>query len=218
MGAMMVTDRIQDEQHRHAADAARRYQEVTAQRERVEEEQAAGVRFPDTPQALAVRAERILDRGAVPPAAVVAGIRAEPMDLPQAYERIIGLASELQAASFLPRGVRAAATVARIGLRRNGRELPLGTGFLVSDRLMLTNHHVLPDAEFADGCFAEFNAQVTVDNVPDTACGRSSMRPRSSPPTSGWTMRWSPLPRPTTAARPAQCSAGTGSVRVWASW
>ncbi|MDQ1041834.1 hypothetical protein QFZ76_000069 [Streptomyces sp. V4I2] len=136
---MTVTDRIQDEQHRHAADAARRYREVTPQRERIEEEQAAGVRFPDTPQALAVRAERILDRGAVPPAAMVAGIRAQPMDLPQAYERIIGLASELQAASFLPRGVRAAATVARIGLRRNGRELPLGTGFLVSDRLMLTN-------------------------------------------------------------------------------
>ena len=79
-----------------------------------------------------MRAERILDRGAVPPAAMVAGIRAEPIDLPQAYERVIGLASELQAVCFLPRGVRAAATVARIGLRRNGRELPLGTGFLVS--------------------------------------------------------------------------------------
>ncbi|MYS92214.1 MULTISPECIES: trypsin-like serine peptidase [Streptomyces] len=167
---MSVTGRSNEELHeRAAAEAAQRYEDSAAERERVEGRMAAGVRFPDNPDALAVRADRILDRGGLSPSAVVADIRGEAMDLPQANERIIDLSNELQAWSFLPRGVRAGATVARITLRRDGRELPHGTGFLVSPRLLMTNHHVLPDEAFARQCFAEFNAQVTVDNVPDTA-------------------------------------------------
>ncbi|MFC9679548.1 trypsin-like serine peptidase [Streptomyces sp. NPDC056948] len=167
---MSVTGRSNGELHEQAAaEAARRYEDSTAERERVEDRLAAGVRFPDTPDALAVRADRILERGGLSPKAVVADIHGEAMDLPDANERIIDLSNELQAWSFLPRGVRAGASVARITLRRDGRELPHGTGFLVSPRLMMTNHHVLPDEGFARRCFAEFNAQVTVDNVPDTA-------------------------------------------------
>ncbi|CAL9467834.1 hypothetical protein SUDANB1_02766 [Streptomyces sp. enrichment culture] len=166
---MAVTDRPYQELHEQAADeAARRYQDSAAERERVEGRLAAGVRFPDSPDALAVRADRILDRGGLSPSAVVADIHREAMDLPDANERIIDLSNELQAWSFLPRGVRAGATVARITLRRDGRELPHGTGFLVSPRLMMTNHHVLPDESLARRCFAEFNAQVTADNLPDT--------------------------------------------------
>ncbi|MBR8643623.1 trypsin-like peptidase domain-containing protein [Streptomyces tuirus] len=167
---MTVTDRSNETLHKQAAaEAARRYEDSTAERERIEGRLAAGERFPDAPDALAVRADRILDRGGLSPSAVVADIHREAMDLPDANERIIDLSNELQAWSFLPRGVRAGATVARITLRRDGRELPHGTGFMVSPRLMMTNHHVLPDAAFAHRCFAEFNAQVTVDNVPDTA-------------------------------------------------
>ncbi|MER6789123.1 serine protease [Streptomyces sp. NPDC000658] len=124
--------------------------------------------YPDTDQALAARAERILARGGIPPTTVIAGIYAEPLELPEVHERIIGMSNELQAASFLPRGSRAAGTVARITMRRGGRELPLGTGFLVSPRLLMTNHHVLPDADFAQSCFVEFKAEVTIENVPDT--------------------------------------------------
>ncbi|MFJ4536021.1 trypsin-like serine peptidase [Streptomyces tibetensis] len=166
---MSVTDRSHKELHQQAAaEAARRYEDSTPERERVEGRLAAGVRFPDSPDALAVRADRILDRGGLSPSAVVADIHREAMDLPDANERIIDLSNELQAWSFLPRGVRAGATVARITLRRDGRELPHGTGFLVSPRLLMTNHHVLPDVSFARTCFAEFNAQVTADNLPDT--------------------------------------------------
>ncbi|MDT0387034.1 trypsin-like serine peptidase [Streptomyces dubilierae] len=166
---MAVTGRSNEELHEQVvAAAARRYEESSPERERVESRMAAGVRFPDAPDALAVRADRILDRGGLSPSAVVADIHREAMDLPDANERIIDLSNELQAWSFLPRGVRAGATVARITLRRDGRELPHGTGFLVSPRLMLTNHHVLPDEDFPRQCFAEFNAQVTVDNQPDT--------------------------------------------------
>ncbi|OXS31113.1 trypsin-like serine peptidase [Streptomyces sp. XY006] len=166
---MAVTGRSNEELHEQAvAEAARRYEESSPERERVESRMAAGVRFPDAPDALAVRADRILDRGGLSPSAVVADIHREAMDLPDANERIIDLSNELQAWSFLPRGVRAGATVARITLRRDGRELPHGTGFMVSPRLMMTNHHVLPDETFPRQCFAEFNAQVTVDNQPDT--------------------------------------------------
>ncbi|WP_030232483.1 trypsin-like serine peptidase [Streptomyces sp. NRRL S-455] len=167
---MSVAGRSKEKLHEQAAaEAARRYEDSTAERERVEGRLAAGVRFPDAPDALAARADRILDRGGLSPSAVVADIHREAMDLPQANERVIDLSNELQAWSFLPRGVRAGATVARITLRRDGRELPHGTGFMVSPRLMMTNHHVLPDEDFARQCFAEFNAQVTVDNVPDAA-------------------------------------------------
>ncbi|MEU0427146.1 serine protease [Streptomyces canus] len=164
---MPATEEAREELQGHVADAARRYRESTRERERVEEEQAAGVLFPDAPETLAMRAERILDRGGLPPAAAVESVRAQALALPQAYERIISRSNELQAWSFLPRGARAAGTVARITMRHDGREIPHGTGFLVSPRLLMTNHHVLPNAGVAGRCFLEFNAQVTIDNAPD---------------------------------------------------
>ncbi|MCC9711625.1 serine protease [Streptomyces sp. MNU76] len=165
---MPATETAREELRRQAADAARRYGESTTERERVEEQLAAGISFPDAPEALAMRAERILDRGGVSSSAVVSSIHAEALGLPEANERIINLSNELQAWSFLPRGTRAAGTVARITMRHAGRELPHGTGFLVSPRLLMTNQHVLPDESFADRCFLEFNAQVTIDNAPDS--------------------------------------------------
>ncbi|MFD0319324.1 trypsin-like serine peptidase [Streptomyces flavalbus] len=165
---MPATEDAREELQRQAADAARRYEESAPERERVEERLAAGELFPDAPETLAVRAERILYRGGLSSSAVVASIHAEPLDLPQANERIINLSNELQAWNFLPRGARAASTVARITMRQAGREIPHGTGFLVSPRLLMTNQHVLPDADFASRCFLEFNAQVTIDNVPDS--------------------------------------------------
>ncbi|MBT2492068.1 trypsin-like peptidase domain-containing protein [Streptomyces sp. ISL-96] len=165
---MPATETAREELRRQAADAARRYGESATERERVEERLAAGTLFPDAPETLAVRAERILDRGGVSSSAVVSSIHAEVLGLPEANERIINLSNELQAWSFLPRGTRAAGTVARITVRHAGREIPHGTGFLVSPRLLMTNHHVLPDEGFAGRCFLEFNAQVTIDNVPDS--------------------------------------------------
>ena len=60
----------------------------------------------------------------------------QPLGGLASLKRIIGAASHLQAMSFLPRGARAAATVARISLFDNGREIPQGTGSLVSPRLL----------------------------------------------------------------------------------
>ncbi|MEU9351473.1 serine protease [Streptomyces griseoloalbus] len=159
-------DRSRDEREHQAAAAAARYDETSEQRQEVERQQEAGVSFPDSPQALAVRTARLLDRQAVPAAMVVEAVRAEPLEPSAAFERILGVSKELQAWSFLPRGARAARSIARISAREKGRELPIGTGFLVSPTLLMTNHHVLPDADAARHCFVEFDAQVTVDNAP----------------------------------------------------
>ncbi|MEU4039748.1 serine protease [Streptomyces collinus] len=166
---MAAVDRLRRERAHQITAAAERYRATGDERRAVERQQNAGVPFPDSPQALAARAARLLERHAVPAAMAVEAVRAEPLAAPDAYERILGVSKELQAWSFLPRGARAARTVARISTRENGRELPLATGFLVSPSLLMTNHHVLPDAETAGQCFAEFDAQVTVDNTPQPA-------------------------------------------------
>ncbi|KOU61532.1 peptidase [Streptomyces sp. MMG1533] len=166
---MATADRSREERERQVAAAAARYDESGDERRAVEQQQDAGVTFPDSQEALAARAARLLDRHAVPAAMVVEAVRAEPLAPPAAYERILGVSKDLQAWSFLPRGARAARTIARISVRENGRELPIGTGFLVSPSLLMTNHHVLTDAEAARQCFVEFEAQVTVDNTPQPA-------------------------------------------------
>ncbi|OQR66067.1 serine protease [Streptomyces maremycinicus] len=163
---MAATDRTRDERERQAAAAAERYDATGDERRAIERQQDAGVAFPDSAEALAARAARLLERHAVSTAMVVEAVRAEPLAATAAYERILGVSKELQAWSFLPRGSRAARTVARISVRENGRELPIGTGFLVSPILLMTNHHVLADADAARECFVEFDAQVTVDNAP----------------------------------------------------
>lgn len=163
---MAVTIDAQADRLKQAEAAAERYRRSSTERHNVERQMDAGVKFPDSPEAIAVRAARLLDRQAVPAAAAVDSIREDNLTAPAAYERILGLSKELQAWSFLPRGARVARTVARVSARENGRELPIGTGFLVSPRLLMTNHHVLPDADSARRCLVEFDAQITVDNTP----------------------------------------------------
>ncbi|WP_243761151.1 trypsin-like peptidase domain-containing protein [Streptomyces sp. YIM 98790] len=166
---LVIPERMRAETERQAVAAARRYRATADERGAVERQQREGLPFPDSRQALATRVARLMDRQGVPAAAVIDSVRREPLDEPSVHERIIGLASELQAYSFLPRGTRAAQAVARISMRTAGREIPLGTGFLVSPALLLTNHHVLPDEDTARQCFVEFEAQATVDNTPGTA-------------------------------------------------
>lgn len=163
---MRATDRSRAQRERQVAAAAGRGSETGAERRAVRQQQESGVPFPDSREAITARATRLLDRHAVPAALAVEAVREEQLGATAAYERILGASKELQAWSFLPRGARAARTVARISARENGREIPLGTGFLVSPRLLMTNHHVLPDAEAARECFVEFDAQVTIDNTP----------------------------------------------------
>ncbi len=61
----------------------------------------------------------------------------------------------------------AARAVGRVRIRDAiGRDVGFGTGSLVSPTLLLTNHHVLPDAETARASVIEFNFQDGVDGRP----------------------------------------------------
>ncbi|WP_244302133.1 S1 family peptidase [Microbispora triticiradicis] len=167
--AVDIADEVREKGLRHARAAAVRYRRSGTVRDEVRRRQSEGDAFPDSPDLLAARAARLVQRQGVPVEAVMEATRGVRLDRPAMHERILGVAKDLQAWSFLPRGARAARTVARISVSENGRELPIGTGFLVSPRLLLTNHHVLPCPEAVRQAFAEFDAQVGVDNTPEVA-------------------------------------------------
>ncbi|NED60306.1 serine protease, partial [Streptomyces sp. SID10244] len=62
--------------------------------------------------------------------------------------------------AYLDLARRASATVARL-LDRHRR--PLGTGVMVSPRLFMTNHHVIPDATDAAASSLQFDYQLCID-------------------------------------------------------
>ncbi|WP_457488893.1 trypsin-like serine peptidase, partial [Tardiphaga sp. P5_C10] len=121
-----------------------------------------------TSQALSTQLEKIItrkDSSFVPPASRArrsARARSDkrfemrkelleaPRSDPNAFERMIG-ESDLLSINFLDRGRRAADAVCRIKVPSNGGAW-YGTGFLVGPRLLLTNHHVLGDADEASQC------------------------------------------------------------------
>ncbi|PHJ59030.1 hypothetical protein VF14_13635 [Nostoc linckia z18] len=78
-------------------------------------------------------------------------------------ERIINQ-SDLMSISFLEEGLLVARSVGHIGFRSMTGRRSLGTGFMVSPRLLLTNNHVLPDVGQATRCQVEFNYQNSIDN------------------------------------------------------
>jgi endonuclease G len=72
-------------------------------------------------------------------------------------ERILNK-SDLFPIAHLRIGLNAAKSVCRISIRsRNGRVLSYGTGFLVARSLILTNNHVLNNAETARYSIVDFN-------------------------------------------------------------
>jgi len=79
-----------------------------------------------------------------------------PTDAGQ-LEKIIGTLSTLRPISFLERGLEMAKSVARVVRADGGR----GSGFLIKDNLLITNHHVIPSKEIARGATVEFNYQKT---------------------------------------------------------
>jgi endonuclease G len=138
-----------------------RYRRTADERAEIERKQAeAGTPVVDSTEQVRARTEHLVASGAVSAGAIA---RALPdPDAVQAVEleRILGLASELQGVAFLSRGARAARTVARIAIVQRGRRAGFGSGFLVGERLLLTNNHVLPDAATAAESFADFDFEV----------------------------------------------------------
>jgi V8-like Glu-specific endopeptidase len=82
-----------------------------------------------------------------------------------AMERYLGT-NDLMGVAFLEQGLNVARTIARIWVNvAGGRPAAYGTGFLVSPRLLITNHHVLGDSTTAGNSLAEFNYQRRIDGT-----------------------------------------------------
>ncbi|WP_040778263.1 S1 family peptidase [Nocardia pneumoniae] len=162
-----MNSRIQAAWLKQIEAAAERYDATETKREDIEQlRRMKDSTVVDSPEQISARAQRLAASGEMPVEAMIEVGRTEPSDRITTLERIIGASNELQPANFLARGARTAATVARISLIRNGREIPMGTGFLVSPRLLLTNNHVLADQDTARQVVVEFGAETTIDNNP----------------------------------------------------
>jgi V8-like Glu-specific endopeptidase len=75
-------------------------------------------------------------------------------------ERIIGN-SDLMGIEFLERGIAVGRFVGRVNIRNtSGVTIGFGTGFMVSPRLLLTNHHVLENFQTAKMSLIEFDYQL----------------------------------------------------------
>lgn len=78
------------------------------------------------------------------------------------FERILG-SNDLVDLNYLERGLQVARAVCRIILiGPGGGERGYATGFMVSPRLLLTNHHVFSSLSEADGAIAEFNYELDI--------------------------------------------------------
>jgi endonuclease G, mitochondrial len=82
------------------------------------------------------------------------------------YERIIGMTKDFLAIRFFEDGRRASRSVCRIVTKLDGARVSYGTGFLVSPRLLLTNHHVLPSSDMAARTVAQFRYEVGEGGLP----------------------------------------------------
>ncbi len=124
----------------------------------------------DTPE----RVRKFLDRRGVVRSPVGLGLAGglQP-DAPElgarpgeVLERIIGT-SDLMGIAFLERGLQIARSVGRVWVGVTlGRPAAFGTGFLVSPRLLLTNHHVLGDPTVAARSFVQFDYALRADGKP----------------------------------------------------
>jgi endonuclease G, mitochondrial len=76
-------------------------------------------------------------------------------------ERVIGETRDFLMIGFLEKGVLASRAVCRIVTNLGAGSRSFGTGFLVTPSLLMTNNHVLPDAETAAKSTAEFNYQLS---------------------------------------------------------
>ena len=84
--------------------------------------------------------------------------RAEPF----ALERVLGT-SDLMGVAYLERALQVARTVSRIWIGVSaGRPMAYGTGFLISPRLLMTNHHVLGDRALTRTSLVEFDYQLGI--------------------------------------------------------
>lgn len=96
-------------------------------------------------------------------------VRANAFDLAREVlagaEAIVGSTDDLQQASFLVEGCRVRRAVAYVE-STDAHGSRTGTGFLISDRLFLTNQHVVPDVDAARGTVVTFDREMLASGRP----------------------------------------------------
>lgn len=79
-------------------------------------------------------------------------------------ERIQGKTADFVGVSFIELAKAASSTVARVVYKDS--EDPIGSGFMISDRLFLTNNHVIENIEDANNSLIEFNYELDYNERP----------------------------------------------------
>jgi endonuclease G len=82
-------------------------------------------------------------------------------ELQETFERIID-GNELQDINYLEKGTKASRSVCRIRFQTGGGT-GYATGFLISQRVLITNNHVFPDAQTARTAEAQFRYERDVE-------------------------------------------------------
>jgi endonuclease G, mitochondrial len=124
----------------------------------------------DDPERIATRIDRLSrnypDIRPINPGAVAAEEPAAMAAAGAVLERIINT-PDFVGVRYLDSGVRASRAVGRVNIRdARGRVVGYGTGSLVSSRLLLTNHHVLPESGTAAASAIEFNYEDGINGQP----------------------------------------------------
>ncbi len=174
-----------------AVEAAERWEQNERQHERFERAVLTDTLHDlDTPERHALRVRRLMCRlRQVAPevaaetvtealeraVATPAGTLQELGDIVR--ERVVGRSADFLFVEFFEQGLFASRAVGRIVTALGGGRRQFGTGFMVSPRLLLTNHHVLPTDAVAGTSVVEFNYQ--------RDWRRQEMTPRSSIPVGG---------------------------------
>lgn len=147
--------------------AEERYHESQAERQEIARRRARdGTWVSDSDAQVEARVGRLFAMGQLPLEAIAAAVEGQQAGTRHVvYERIIDATNDLQPVQFLTRGARVVRTVARLEVR-TPEGIAHGTGFLVSPRLLLTNHHVLRNHGDAARAIAEFNYELGDDDRP----------------------------------------------------
>ena len=156
-------------QQRDAA-AARVGARTSQRRAKIDAIEAGRLATVDEPVRIAARIDRLSRYypGVRPvnPAALRAGEPGAVAAAGAVLERIINTPDFVDV-RYLEAGARASHAVGRVDIRDDaGRVVGYGTGSMVTSRLLLTNHHVLPDAVTAAASEIEFNFEDGVDGQP----------------------------------------------------